>query len=168
MELEIGVGHGACDYVVRVIRAPTGGEPSGSLKLDVEEILSMLPVLEATVLASAVLRRSVPVAEQPVREVGRRLFEALFTGPVYGMYRASLAVVRERGTRLHLVLRLAAPELAALPWEMLFDPRDRQLPMPTRTARAPRPRSLHPGSAGRTPAAPDTRTGRLPSRVAIA
>ena len=63
-----------------------------------------------------------PVAEQPVREVGRRLFEALFTGPVYGMYRASLAVVQERGTRLRLVLRLAAPELAALPWEMLFDP----------------------------------------------
>ena len=122
MELEIGAGHSAGNYVVRVIRAPTGGEPSGSLKLDVEEILSMLPVLEATVLASAVLRRSVPVAEQPVREVGRRLFEALFTGPVYGMYRASLAVVQERGTRLRLVLRLAAPELAALPWEMLFDP----------------------------------------------
>jgi CHAT domain/Restriction endonuclease len=122
MELEIGAGYGAGNYVVRVMRAPTGGEPSGSLKLDVEDILSRLPVLEATVLASAVLRRSVPVAEQPVREVGRLLFQALFTGPVYGMYRASLAVVQERGTRLRLVLRLAAPELAALPWEMLFDP----------------------------------------------
>lgn len=122
LELEIGAGHGAGNYVVRVIRAPTGGEPSGSLKLDVEEILSRLPVLEATVLASAVQRRSVPVAEQPVREVGRLLFQALFTGPVYGMYRASLAVVQERGMRLRLTLRLAAPELAALPWEMLFDP----------------------------------------------
>jgi restriction system protein len=78
--------------------------------------------LEATVLASAVPRRSVPAAEQPVREVGRLLFEALFTGPVYGMYRASLGVVQQRGKRLRLVLRLAAPELAALPWEMLFDP----------------------------------------------
>ena len=37
MELEIGGGHGAGNYVVRVIRAPTGGEPSGSLKLDVED-----------------------------------------------------------------------------------------------------------------------------------
>ena len=92
------------------------------MKLDVEEVLSRLPVLETTVLASAVPRRSVPVAEQPVREVGRLLFEALFTRPVYGMYRASLAVVQERGTRLRLILRLAAPELAALPWEMLFDP----------------------------------------------
>src|SRR5271165_406566 len=122
MELEVSAGHGAGNYVVRVVRALTGGEPSGSLKLNVEEVLGRLPVLEATVLASAVPRRSVPVAEQPVREVGRLLFEALFSGPVYGIYRASLAVARERGTRLRLVLRLTAPELAALPWEMLFDP----------------------------------------------
>ena len=122
MELEVSAGHGAGNYVVRVVRALTGGEPSGSLKLNVEELLGRLPALETTVLASAVLRRSVPVAEQPVRDVGRLLFEALFSGPVYGIYRASLAVARERGTRLRLVLRLAAPELAALPWEMLFDP----------------------------------------------
>ena len=38
------------------------------------------------------------------------------------MYRASLGVAQQRGTRLRVVLRLAAPELAALPWEMLFDP----------------------------------------------
>ena len=82
----------------------------------------MRDLLEATVLASAVARRSVPVAEQPVRQVGRQLFEALFTGPVYGMYRASMGVAQQRGKRLRVVLRLTAPELAALPWEMLFDP----------------------------------------------
>ena len=94
----------------------------GALELDVEELLSRRDVLEATVLASAVPRRSVPVNEQPVREVGRQLFHALFTGPVYGTYRASLGVAQQRGKRLRLVLRLTAPELAALPWEMLFDP----------------------------------------------
>ena len=73
-------------------------------------------------LASAVPHRSPPAAEQPVREVGIRLFQALFTGPVYGMYRASLGVAKQRGGRLRVVLRLTAPELAALPWEMLFDP----------------------------------------------
>jgi hypothetical protein len=122
MELEIGTGHAAGNYVVRVIRAATGGEPSGSLELDVEEVLSRRPALETAVLASAVPRRSVSAAERPVREVGRLLFEALFTGPVYGMYRASLGAVQQRGKRLRLVLRLAAAELAALPWEMLFDP----------------------------------------------
>ena len=38
------------------------------------------------------------------------------------MYRASLGVAQQQGKRLRVVLRLTAPELAALPWEMLFDP----------------------------------------------
>ena len=122
IELEIA-GSEAGNYAVRVIRAAAGGEPVGTLDLDVEDVLSRRQLLESTVLASAVPRRSsVPAAEQPVREVGRQLFQALFTGPVYGTYRASLGVAQERGRRLRVVLRLTAPELAALPWEMLFDP----------------------------------------------
>ena len=122
IELEIGAGSGVGSYVVRVLHAAAGGEPVGTLELDVEEMLSRRGLLEATVLASALPRRSVSAAEQPVREVGLQLFQALFTGPVYGMYRASLGVARQRGRRLRVVLRLTAPELAALPWEMLFDP----------------------------------------------
>jgi hypothetical protein len=121
IEIEIGAGSETGYYAVRVLRAAAGGEPVGTLKLDVDEILSRRESLESTVLASAVARRSVPVAEQPVREVGLQLFRALFTGPVYGMYRASLGVAQQRGSRLRVVLRLTAPELAALPWEMLFD-----------------------------------------------
>ncbi len=121
IELEI-TGSGAGYYAVRVIRAVAGGEPVGTLDLDVEELLARRQLLESTVLASAVARRSVPTAEQPVREVGRQLFQALFAGSVYGIYRASLGAVQERGKRLRVVLRLTAPELAALPWEMLFDP----------------------------------------------
>jgi CHAT domain len=122
IEIEIGAGSGTGHYAVRVLRAAAGGEPTGTLELDVEEILSKRELLESTVLASAVARRSVPVAEQRVREVGLQLFSTLFTGPVYGMYRASLGVAQQRGKRLRVVLRLTAPELAALPWEMLFDP----------------------------------------------
>jgi tetratricopeptide (TPR) repeat protein len=123
IELELSAGSAQGDYLVRVIRAAAGGEPSGTLQLDVNDLLARRDQLEATVLASAVAaRRSVPVAEQPVRQVGRQLFEAVFTGPVYGTYRASLGVAQQRGTRLRVVLRLTAPELAALPWEMLFDP----------------------------------------------
>src|SRR5262245_52777206 len=123
IELEIGAGHGADQYLVRVVHAASGGEPVGTFALDVEEIRSRRDQLEATVLASAVsARRLVPANEQLVQQIGRQLFEALFTGPVYGTYRASLGVAQERGTRLRVVLRLAAPELAALPWETLFDP----------------------------------------------
>jgi tetratricopeptide (TPR) repeat protein len=123
IELEIGAGSGPGDYRVRVLQAAAGGEPVGSLRIDVDDLLSRRSQLEATVLASAVpARRTVPVAEQPVRQVGRQLFEALFTGSVYGTYRASLGVAQQQGKRLRVVLRLTAPELAALPWEMLFDP----------------------------------------------
>src|SRR6266568_873373 len=125
IELEIGAGSGPGSYLVRVIHAAAGGEPTGTLELDVEELLDRRILLEMTLLASGVRRRSrsAPEAEQPVREMGRQLFQALFPpGPVYGLYRASLGVVQQRGERLRVVLRLTAPELAALPWEMLFDP----------------------------------------------
>src|SRR6266516_4854340 len=104
IELEIGAASGAGNYLVRVVRAAAGGEPVGTLELDVEEVLSRRELLEATVLASAVARRSVPVAEQPVREVGQQLFGAVFTGPVYGMYRASLGMAQQGGRRLRVVL----------------------------------------------------------------
>ncbi len=122
IELEIGAGPTPGHYDVRVLRAAAGGEPVGTLKLDVNTILSQRELLEATVLASAVAHRAVPLAERPVRQLGQQIFEALFTGPVYGMYRASLVAARQRGGELRVVLRLTAPELAAVPWEMLFDP----------------------------------------------
>jgi CHAT domain len=123
IELEVGVGSGPGDYVVRVVHAAAGGEPITNLRIDVNDLLSKRDQLEATVLASAVAaRRTIPLAEQPIRQVGRQLFEAMFAGSVYGTYRASLGVAQQRGHRLRVVLRLTAPELAALPWEMLFDP----------------------------------------------
>jgi hypothetical protein len=39
IELEIGTGPRSGNDVVRVIRAAAGGEPTGTLALDVEEIL---------------------------------------------------------------------------------------------------------------------------------
>ena len=57
-----------------------------------------------------------------LRIVGRRLFEALFTGRVFGAYRASLGTAPRRRKRLGVVLRIVGPGLAALPWEALFDP----------------------------------------------
>ncbi|GHC57222.1 CHAT domain-containing WD40 repeat protein [Streptomyces cinnamoneus] len=122
LELEIS-GTGPGDYEVRVVHAAAGGEPTARLQLDVDALLARRPELEATVLASSVsARRVVPLCEEPVQQVGQQLFRALFTGPVYGTYRASLGVAQERQERLRIVLRLDAPELALLPWEMLFDP----------------------------------------------
>jgi hypothetical protein len=104
------------------VHATGGGEPHGALRLDLAEMVNRLGQLEDTVLASAARARRRAPEEEPLRHVGEQLFRALFAGAVGGAYRASLAVARERGTRLRVVLRLTAPELAVLPWEALWDP----------------------------------------------
>lgn len=60
--------------------------------------------------------------EQPVREVGQLLFEALLgTGEVAGRYRASAALATAGDQTLRVVLRIGVPELATLPWEAMYD-----------------------------------------------
>lgn len=122
LELEIGSGSDEHSYTVRVVRSVGGGQPSAGIRLDVGELLARRPLLEASVLASAVsARRVMSDTEAALQGVGVRLFETVFAGEVGGAYRASAAVAAERGSNLQLVLRLTAPGLAALPWEALFD-----------------------------------------------
>ncbi len=53
---------------------------------------------------------------------GEQLFTALFGGDVGVSFRRSVDLARQQGTGLRIRLRLdEAPELAALPWEYLFD-----------------------------------------------
>jgi len=127
IELEITPRDRVGEYEVRVIRAASGGEPRESLNLDVPRILQKRRSLENAVLASAAHARSgpVPEAERPLRDAGQELFEGLFTGAVRETYRASVAVARERGAKLRVVLHLQAPELSALPWEAMWDPESR-------------------------------------------
>lgn len=122
-DIELEITHGSGDYLVRVITSPSGGESSGRFELDVDGVLGRLTELEDRILASAVsARRTIPAAEKPLHEVGEQLFRAIFAGSVGGTYRSSLGAAQHSGRPLRVVLRLAAPELAALPWELLFDP----------------------------------------------
>jgi len=54
-------------------------------------------------------------------DFGRHLFEALFTFEVASLYRGSLGQVRGQGKGLRVRLHLEPPELAALPWEFMYD-----------------------------------------------
>jgi hypothetical protein len=122
IELEIGRGDGPDSFVVKVLHS-SGGRPQARLELDVGHILSRRHELENTVLASTLrVRRAVAPDEKALREVGQQLFEALFSGPVDGAYRASLGAARPEQERLQVALHITAPELAALPWETMFDP----------------------------------------------
>ena len=122
IELRIGRGSAPGEYRVQVVHAEAGGEPESTLALDVEGLLARRDELERVLLASSVPARSATTtADQAVRQVGEELFRSLFDGPVSTAYAASLGVAQQRGERLRVILRLTEPELAGLPWEMLYD-----------------------------------------------
>ena len=122
MELEIGPGPDPGSYVVHVLKSVGGGEPTQTITIDLDGLVDRRPLLEATVLSSSVsARRVMSDTEAVVQDVGRRLFDATFSGDILSAYRTSMAVASERGSSVQIALHLTAPGLAALPWEALFD-----------------------------------------------
>jgi len=121
LELEITSGPAPGHYIITV-DSPAGAT-TGQLRLDAEKLLSRRRELASAVLASAVPTRGrLSAQELPVRQVGQQLFEAVFAERVYGRYAGSVQEAARRGEPLRVVLRLRAEELAALPWEAMFDP----------------------------------------------
>ncbi len=57
------------------------------------------------------------------QETGTSLFKAVFSGDTLSLYDAGRALARRDGAGVRLRLRILAPELAALPWETLYDMR---------------------------------------------
>ena len=109
-------------FRVDVLRSPDGSVASVAVDLDVHGLLARRRDLEQAVLVSGVPTRALFPEEERVRDAGRALFGALLgVGEVAGRYRAAAAVSAERGEGLRVVLRIADPALAALPWEAMYD-----------------------------------------------
>jgi len=106
-------------YLARVIESPSG---SAALEfkapfLDVELENVMLRVSRFGQAG----RRTKVVQIDSARDIGGRLFEAVFAGAVRDCYRASLAqLTADQGLRIRLRLT-DVPEIARWPWEFLFD-----------------------------------------------
>jgi len=97
------------------------GDVSGDVRLDPAYLGVDLDTLQVRVLASATTSRSVvPELERPLRQVGQALFEAVFQVSAGALFLSSRSEVERAGGRLRIVLRLHPPELAVLPWELLF------------------------------------------------
>ncbi len=97
-------------WPIVVIQSPAG-EGNSVCKLDPFNDLSRaLDALAAREVDAALLV-----------ELGAFLFNELFSGDVLELYRTSLSLVRSQGKALRVRLRAAAGELAALPWEYLYD-----------------------------------------------
>ena len=123
-ELEIGPGEGR-DYPVAVVDSPAG-EAQGTMRFPYDELMlenRLLNLQNALLRSGGKRRQALSTEEQAVRDFGRDLFEALISGEVRNRYDVSLERAWQAGKGLRLELRIQSPELAALPWEYLYDPR---------------------------------------------
>lgn len=98
-------------YRTKIINSPAG-EANALCRLDVDdhELQEMLTDIVDGYSDADLLK-----------EFGGYLFSRLFTGKVERLYRESLGRVQGQDKRLRVRLRIESPELAALPWEYLYD-----------------------------------------------
>ena len=126
-DLEIGIGSGR-EYPVAVVRSP-GGEGSATMHFPFDELAleSRLKDVQIALLRSGSQRRQMlSTEEQAVLDFGRALFEALFVGDVRGRYEVSQLAASNQDKGLRVKLRIRPPELATLPWEFLYDVKERE------------------------------------------
>lgn len=121
-EVAIGYAREQGKFRVQVVDSPVG-HAAADVELSVAALLAGRSSFENTLLLSSVVARRNPSDEEKIiLAAGQALFTALLgSGEVGGRYRAAAAVADERGEELRIVLRIDAPELAALPWEAMYD-----------------------------------------------
>lgn len=131
IDFEIEVGHGwvrAESKLAGETRAtftlPYGPSERDDLRRWLEQTISVYRGTSGTPSKDVRL-------DNPQR-IGEKLFEALFQPPVYSLYEKTRAVAVDRGVDgLRLKLR-TLDDVALLPWELLYDPRDDYLALTPR------------------------------------
>src|SRR5215469_11163800 len=124
-DLEIEEGSGGREY--RMVARSAAGDTRGVMRFPYDELAldRALDKLQIALLRSGgPARRALSKEEEAVQDFGRALFAALFSEDVRSLYDASrLKAAQEGKDGVRLRLRILAPELAALPWEYLYDAR---------------------------------------------
>src|SRR3989442_2384233 len=121
-DLEIGLGSRR-KYPV-VVRS-AAGEACEIMHFPFDELTlkTQLLALQNALLRSGGKRRlTLSPEEQTIRNFGRALFDALFTGEVRRRYVVSQLAATHQDKGLRLRLHIQSPELATLPWEFMYDP----------------------------------------------
>ncbi|SNY52483.1 CHAT domain-containing protein [Paractinoplanes atraurantiacus] len=125
IELELDVDATAGGFRIQS-RSGVGGECAVDTRWDPEDrtLERRLRRLHVALLSSAAGTRRVAARdEKAAQELGTTLFDLLFTGDVRTLFDTTRQQAALRGSRVRLVLRVRPPELAALPWEFLYDQR---------------------------------------------
>ena len=124
LDFDIEIGSGEGNTYPLVIRS-AAGELKEIMRFPFDELALkfQLQALENAVLKSGQTHRKVLSDEaQAAQDFGRQLFDALLPGEARSLFLVS----RNKATQEHLLgvrirLRINDPELAALPWEYLYD-----------------------------------------------
>jgi CHAT domain-containing protein len=125
-EIELGAGQGR-EYPI-VVRS-LEGEARETMRFPFDELAleNRLQTLQIALLRSGgERRRMLSAEEQAVQEFGRGLFDSLFTGDVRSLYDRIRRRAAHDDWGVRVKLRIRSPELAALPWEFLYDPRQNE------------------------------------------
>ena len=110
-------------YRAQVIDSPLGPRPP--VTIDAAGLDSQGTPAGGSAEPTRDVRRR-PARRDDLRHRGEKLFRAVFVDEVAEAFRASVERVRSDGVGLRICLQLdRAPELAALPWEALWDPTER-------------------------------------------
>ncbi|HEY9247279.1 MAG TPA: hypothetical protein VIO11_10570, partial [Candidatus Methanoperedens sp.] len=123
-ELEINPGAGK-DYPVSIIRSPAG-EACTTMHFPFDDLAleNSLKDIQIALLRSGGKNRQVlSPEEETVKDFGQKLFDTLLNKDLRSCYDVSLREAMQQGKGLRLKLRIKPPELAALPWEFLYDSR---------------------------------------------
>jgi hypothetical protein len=122
-QIEVGAGQGG-EYPIHV--RSEFGETDGTFRLpfDTLALQNRLQSLQIALLRSATASRRVASPEEEVvQQFGRELFESLLKeGPIRGRFEATRDGAWQRDAGMRVTLRIVPPEIAALPWEYLYDP----------------------------------------------
>ncbi|MDN5776416.1 MAG: CHAT domain-containing protein, partial [Humibacillus sp.] len=129
LDFDVAIVPSPQGYTAQVLRAPAAlaSEPF-TLPFAATDLAQFMIAVGPPRVAS---RRLVPAVARvaDVKDYGRRLGDALFSGGVATSLRSSLAAANSQGKALRIRLRLdAVPELDSVPWEYVYDtPLDRFL-----------------------------------------
>ncbi|MFB7394292.1 CHAT domain-containing protein [Streptomyces sp. NPDC056191] len=122
--LEISGGEGR--YSVSATSGTSDSVSVDDVSLDVESIRERSGALQEDArpvsMRSGSPKTAVALRGRYARAIGDELFGALFPGEVGGLYAQRRQQAAARGESLRMMLRMSAPELTTLPWELIHNP----------------------------------------------
>jgi hypothetical protein len=123
VDVDVSLGTGR-EYPIS-LRSPAGqAHETMRFPFDTLELENHLLKLQNALLNSGGGRRKVLTPnEEAVQRFGQALFEALLPPDLRGLFYESKREAAHQGKGVRLRLHLRDPQLAALPWEYLYDPR---------------------------------------------